>query len=63
MTPMTKPPVAFSAAWRGQVSNLLLQGYGVEDIGLRLACSADAVRREVKFLRATGKIANWWGRK
>ncbi|MGL6209126.1 MAG: hypothetical protein ACRC14_04765 [Paracoccaceae bacterium] len=37
---------------------LLRQGYGVEDIAVRLNCTAERVRREVARLRANGKLAD-----
>ena len=35
---------------------LLRSGYGVEDISLRLNCSVEKVRREVKSLRDRGDL-------
>lgn len=32
------------------------QGYGVEDIAVRLKVSADDVRKEIADLRATGRL-------
>lgn len=45
-----------NSAWQGKVSNLLAQGYGVEDIALRLRCKISDVRQEVEILRGEGKI-------
>ncbi len=65
MIAMTKPPAPFTAVWRSHVANALRDGYGAEDIAIRLACTPAVVRREVSALRASGKLAcaEWWGRK
>ena len=39
-----------------QVRELLGQGFGVEDIGLKLKCAASDVRREVEIYRQEGRI-------
>lgn len=43
--------------------DLLLQGYGVEDIAIRIGCAVDEVRRLVKALRATGELKRMFGGK
>lgn len=47
------------------IANAMRDGYGAEDIALRLACHPAVIRREVAALRASGKLAcsEWWGRK
>lgn len=45
-----------NSQWIGQVQRLLREGYGVEDIALRLGCDVEDVRREVKILRDMGII-------
>jgi len=47
--------------WQANVRTLLRQGYGVEDIALRLKCEADEVRREVAILRAEGWLSRAFG--
>lgn len=46
-----------SQPWSVAVIDGLRDGYGVEDIALRLGCRADAVRDEVQKLRRTGMMA------
>lgn len=41
----------------GRVMALLAEGYGAEDIALKLECGADLVRREIKRLRQEGRLA------
>jgi DNA-binding transcriptional regulator LsrR (DeoR family) len=43
------------SAWTA-CHELLRQGYGVEDIAIKLNCTAERVRREVAKLRATGTV-------
>ena len=45
-----------NTAWIAQVRTLLGQGYGVEDISLKLECSVADVRREVEIYRLEGRI-------
>lgn len=45
-----------NTAWMVQVRELLGQGFGVEDIGLKLKCAASDVRREVEIYRQEGRI-------
>lgn len=42
--------------WISRVRCLLSEGYGVEDIAVKLECSADDVRREVEIYRAEGTL-------
>lgn len=51
-----------SSRWQEQVKHGLLDGFGIEDIALRLHCHRSHVAAEVKRLRAKGDLAKWWGR-
>lgn len=42
--------------WQARVRALLREGFGVEDIAVRLSCRVEDVRREVEILRATGEL-------
>ena len=44
-------------AWQTAVRGLLKQGYGVENIAIKLKCDVQDVRREVAILRDSGEIA------
>lgn len=45
-----------NTTWMVQVRTLLGQGYGVEDICLKLECSVADLRREVEIYRLEGRI-------
>lgn len=45
-----------NSAWIVSVRELLGQGFGVEDISLKLECSVEDVRREVEIYRQEGRI-------
>jgi hypothetical protein len=45
-----------NSTWQGRVVALLRQGYGAEDIAIRLNCAADDVRREMEILRQEGRL-------
>lgn len=45
-----------NSAWIVSVRELLGQGFGVEDIAVRLGCKAGDVRREVEIYRQEGRI-------
>ena len=45
-----------NSAWQGHVARLLAEGYGAEDIAIRLGCAADDVRREMEILRQEGRL-------
>lgn len=47
--------------WQAKVRALLRDGYGVEDIALRLRCDVGDVRSEVAILRAEGELARMFG--
>ena len=42
--------------WQTSVRRLLREGYGAEDIAIKLKCSADDVRREIHILREEGRL-------
>lgn len=42
--------------WMVRVRELLREGYGVEDIALRLDCDVEHVRAEVAILRREGLL-------
>ena len=42
--------------WQVRVRGLLAQGYGVEDIALRLSYDLKSVQAEVKILRQSGEL-------
>lgn len=46
--------------WKSQVRSMLLEFYGVEDIGVRLKCHPDRVRQYVQELRENGQLKRWW---
>jgi DNA-binding NarL/FixJ family response regulator len=46
-----------NSTWQGKVARLLGQGFGAEDIALKLSCDPDAVRREIKIYRQEGRLA------
>lgn len=45
-----------NTGWQVKVRNLLSQGYGVEDIAIRLKCGVEDIRREVAIYRQEGRI-------
>ena len=45
-----------NSCWQAKVKRLLSQGYGVEDIALKIGGSADDVRNEVVILRTEGEL-------
>ena len=59
---MTKPPAISSKIWKDYVSGLILDGYGVEDIALRLDCHVSHVREYVSELRRNGMLKKWFSR-
>jgi DNA-binding NarL/FixJ family response regulator len=42
--------------WQAKVAQYLRDGYGVEDIALKMKCEVSAVRHEVKILRDEGRL-------
>lgn len=45
-----------NTTWMVKVRALLSEGFGVEDIAVKLACSVGDVRREVEIYRQEGRI-------
>ncbi len=45
-----------NTGWMVKVRTLLGQGFGVEDIAIRLNCRVADVRREVEIYRQEGRI-------
>lgn len=45
-----------NSQWICRVRESLREGYGVEDIALRLKCDVEDVRQEVKILREQGDL-------
>lgn len=43
--------------WRWKAKNLLAEGFGVEDVAVKLSVPADDVRKLVRALRNSGRIA------
>lgn len=52
-----------NTAWATRVRKLLGQGFGVEDIAVKLECKADDVRREVEIYRQEGSLRRVLGMK
>lgn len=58
---MPKPSWKRNDTWQGAVHNLMREGYGVEDIDVRLRadgfhCTLAAVRAEAQILREEGRL-------
>lgn len=47
--------------WFARVEKMLWQGYGVEDIAIRLRCEIEDVRRHVATLRKSARLAKMFG--
>jgi hypothetical protein len=45
-----------NTSWMVKVRDLLGQGLGVEDIAIRLGCSAEDIRREIEIYREEGRL-------
>lgn len=52
-----------SDGWQRRVADLLREGFGVEDIAIRMKCSTADVRREVEILRNEGRLRDVLGLK
>lgn len=52
-----------SDGWQSRVASLLRDGFGVEDIAIRMKCSTADVRREVEILRSEGRLRDILGLK
>lgn len=48
---------ARNSQWICRVRQALAEGFGVEDIALRLSCAVEDVRNEVRILRESGLLA------
>jgi hypothetical protein len=59
---MTYIPKVRSRAWVDYVGALIRDGYGVEDIALKLACEARQVRTQVALFRGAGLLAKWFSK-
>lgn len=53
-------PKPGSDAFARRVKWLLLDGYGVDDIAIKLGCNPAGVRIQVSAFRTAGKLAEWW---
>lgn len=51
-----------NSQWIARVSILLREGFGVEDIAIKLKCTVEAVRMEVKILRECRLLENIYRR-
>lgn len=51
-----------NSQWIGRVKALIRDGYGVEDIAVKLACDVACVRTEVAILRDMGELNDLFGR-
>ena len=50
-----------NTTWMVRVRQLLDQGYGTEDIAIKLECDVKHVRNEVQILRETGALKRIYG--
>lgn len=50
-----------NSEWIVRVRHMLGAGFGVEDIAIRLGCSADSVRLEIKIYRTQGTLIDVLG--
>ena len=57
---MTYIPKPCSRTWVDRVASLLRDGYGVEDIAIKLQCEPRQVRTQVSLLRGAGLLRKWW---
>jgi len=55
-----KPTELKREQWCISVNSMLISGLGVEDIGIKMKCPADNIRRHVQFLRSSGTLNKWW---
>lgn len=45
-----------NSMWIVRVRELMRQGFGVEDVAMKLGCEAEHIRNEVAIYRAEGRI-------
>lgn len=48
------------ATFDGRVLRLLREGYGAEDVALKLKCDPEMVRRSITRLREQGYLRKMW---
>ncbi|MGL6208922.1 MAG: hypothetical protein ACRC14_03725, partial [Paracoccaceae bacterium] len=53
-------PKPGSLAFTDRVGSWLRDGYGVEDIALKLECSPSDVRKQVALFRGAGLLKKWF---
>lgn len=51
-----------NSQWIGRVRALIREGFGVEDIAVKLGCDVACVRTEVGILRDMGALRDMFGR-
>ena len=49
-------PALQNSIWINKVTRLLAEGFGTEDIAVKLKCDIEDVRREVAILRESGHL-------
>lgn len=42
------------------VADLLREGFGADDIAIKLDCPPDRVRTMIRIFREEGLLARWW---
>ena len=57
---MTYTPKPKSRAWVDRMGALLRDGFGVDDIAIKLQCEARQVRTQVSLFRGDGLLRKWW---
>lgn len=50
-----------NTSWICRVRTLLKEGFGVENIAIKLNCDVQAVRNEVVILRELGELGRMYG--
>jgi hypothetical protein len=58
--PYTHIPKPGSPGWVNRVGALLRDGYGADDISIRLACDAALVRKQITLFREAEMLAKWF---
>jgi hypothetical protein len=58
--PYSYTPKPGSRAWVTSIAALLRDGFGVEDIAIKLSCHPDQVRKMVAVFRREGLMAKWF---
>jgi hypothetical protein len=64
---MTREPAPYayvpkprSTTWINAIGVLLRDGWGVEDIAIKLDCQPDQIRKQVALFRDAGLLQKWW---